>query len=55
MKKPHKVTLHFEDSLKTKKTRSFATKQEADAFIDGVELSGAIDGINGCAIKYEKK
>jgi dsDNA-binding SOS-regulon protein len=52
MKKPHKVKVQFEDSMNTKKTRSFATKQEADAFIEGIELAGMVDGMNGLSIEY---
>jgi len=53
MKKPHKMTIKFENSEKTKVTRSFKTKEEADAFAEGANVANMADGINGFVYKYE--
>lgn len=53
-KKTHKVVIHWEDTMQTKNTRSFHTKEEAQAFIEGIQLAGMVDGMNGCSLKYVK-
>jgi hypothetical protein len=52
MKKPHKVVITWDISENPKTRRSFATKKEADAFIDGVNIASQMDGMNGFTAKY---
>lgn len=55
MKKPHQIIIKWEDSAKKRTQRHFATKAEADAFIDGVTTASQIDGINGFTYTYKDK
>lgn len=53
--KPHKIVITWEISENPKTRRSFGTKKEAMAFINGVTVASQMDGMNGFTFTYTDK